>query len=72
MCKTKLLVGGAIIITIVAVSVIAKKKLDRVCKQYEEEYGDDSDTFDTNSYTDCVEDEDSVKTDNTGIADSEL
>lgn len=72
MCKTKLLVGGAIIITIVAVSIIAKKKLDRVCKQYEEEYGDDSDTFDTNSYTDEVEDEDSVKTDNTGIADSEL
>ena len=48
MCKTKLLVGGAVIITIVAVSVIAKKKLDMVCKQYEEEYGDDSDTFDTN------------------------
>lgn len=72
MCKTKLLVGGAVIITVAAVLFIAKKKLDSVCKQYEEEYGDDSDTFDTNSYTDEVEDEDSVKTDNTGIADSEL
>lgn len=72
MCKTKLLVGGAVILTIAAVSIIAKKKLDKVCKQYEEEYGDCPDTFDTNSYTDEVEDEDSDKTDNTGIADSEL
>lgn len=72
MCKTKLLVGGAVIATIAAISIIAKKKLDKVCKQYEEEYGDASDTFDTNSYDDFVEDEDGVKTDNTGIADSEL